>query len=163
MYIKVDTENQINSLVEMANDIWSGYFRLFFDNDTLSKLIEAAQSKRVILGHIEKGYQYYFINEPKDAIGYFAYELDSVNRVLFLQKLYIYPDYRKKGFGKSVLHYLENICEQEHLNKICLTVYYKNNDAINAYQKWGFKNLGLIKRNFGNGLIFKDCKMEMSI
>lgn len=163
MYIKVETENQVNNLVEMANDIWGGYFKAFFDNATLTKLIEAAQSKNVILDQIENGFEYYFIKESNETVGYFAYEIDAASRLLFLQKLYLYREHRRKGIGKSVLEHLESLCARMHLNKLTLTVYHGNENAIKAYEKWGFENLGLIKRNFGNGLVFKDCKMEKSV
>ena len=163
MFIKVETENQIDNLVVMAKDIWGGYFKTFFDNVTLSKLIEAAQSKNVILDQIENGFEYYFIVENNETRGYFAYEIDSANNSLFLQKLYLFPEHRRKGLGKSVLDHLESLCAQKNLNKLELTVYHRNDNAIRAYEKWGFENLGLIERDFGNTLVFKDCKMEKSV
>lgn len=163
MYTKVETENQINQLVEMADTIWGEYFSNFFDSKTLPRLIETAQSKKTILEHIENGYEYFFIAENDEPVGYFAYEVDTENKLLFLQKLYLYPGHRRKGVGKSVLNHLENLCAEKYLKKLCLTVYYQNALAIRAYEKWGFENLGLIDRDFGNGLVFKDCKMEKSV
>ena len=163
MFIKVETENQIDTLVEMAKEIWGGYFKAFFDNVTLPKLIEAAQSKNTILEQIENDFEYYFIVENNETLGYFAYEIDSANNLLFLQKLYLFPEHRRKGLGKSVLDHLVSLCARKHLNKLTLTVYHGNENAIRAYEKWGFENLGLIERDFGNGLVFKDCKMEKSV
>ena len=163
MYIKVESENQVNTLVEMASEIWAGYFKEFFDSETLPKLVEAAQSKKVILEQMENGFEYFFINENNQTIGYFAYEVDSTNSLLFLQKLYLYAEHRRKGIGRSVLAHLEKLCARMHLNKLTLTVYHGNVNAIRAYEKWGFDNSGFIERDFGNGLVFKDCKMEKPV
>lgn len=160
MYIKVESANQINDLVTMAKIIWFDYFQTFFDKEVLLNLIDEVQSKSVILTQIEYGYAYYFIELNNERIGYFAYLIDSKNSLLFLSKIYLYANKRRNGIGKSVLNYLENICVQFNLKKLSLTVFHKNTIAIAAYQKWGFVNIGTIKRVLDNGLVLYDCKME---
>jgi len=55
MFKKINTVRDINHLVEMAHEIWSEYFGSLFDSETLPKVIEAAQSRRVILSHMKHG------------------------------------------------------------------------------------------------------------
>lgn len=162
-YRKIGSEEDINILVPMAHEIWSNHFKTMFDGETLSKLIKSAQSKKAILSHIEDGYQYFFIIDNEKYIGYFAYKIDHSKDELFLHKIYIYSDQRGKGVGKKILHHLEKLARDSGVNKISLTVYHKNNNSIAVYEKWGFSNLGLIKRKFDNDLVFDDIKMEKPI
>lgn len=162
-YIKIDSDEGVNVLVPIAHEIWSDYFSSMFDSEILPKIIEGAQSKKTILSQIEDGYQYFFIVENKKKIGYFAYKIDHSKNELFLSKIYIYSDQRGKGIGKKILSHLEWLAQEDGVNKISLTVYHKNTDSIKAYERWGFLNLGLIKREFNNGLIFDDIKMQKTV
>jgi len=160
VYRKIETENDVDTLIPMAHEIWSDHFKTMFDKETLPKLIEAAQSKKAILSQIEDGYQYFFIDQDDRKIGYFAYKIDQSKNELFLSKIYVYSGQRGKGVGKKVLNHLEKLSHDIGVSKIALTVNHKNTDSIKAYEKWGFSNLGLIKRQFENGLVVKDVKME---
>jgi GNAT superfamily N-acetyltransferase len=162
-YVKIVSDDNVDILVSMANEIWSKHFTTMFDSKTLSSLIEGAQSRRTILSQLQDGYQYFFIEHHGKRIGYFAYNMDLSKQELFLSKLYIYTDKRGKGIGKKVLNYLEKFCQSVGLNKITLTVYHKNIDSIRAYEKWGFTNLGLVRREFDNGLVFEDIQMEKHV
>lgn len=160
VYRKIETENDVDTLIPMAHEIWSDHFKTMFDKETLPKLIEAAQSKKAILSQIEDGYQYFFIDQDNRKLGYFAYKIDQSKNELFLSKIYVYSSQRGKGVGKKVLNHLEQLSHDVGVSKIALTVNHKNTDSIEAYEKWGFSNLGLIKRQFENGLVVKDVKME---
>ena len=159
-YRKIESDGDINALVQIAHEIWSKHFKSMFDDKTLLKIIEIVQSKKAILSQIKNGYQYFFIIEGERKIGYFAYKINQSSDELFLSKIYIYTDQRGKGIGKKILNHLEKLSHDAEIRKISLTVYHENTNSIKAYEKWGFTNLGLIKRQFDDGLIFKDVKME---
>ena len=162
-YRKIDLEEDVNILVQIADEIWSDYFGTMFDTETLRKIIDDVQSKKAILSQIENGYQYFFIIKEDKPIGYFAYTIDHPKDELFLSKIYIYSDQRGKGIGKKVLNHLEKLSLDAGIKKISLTVYHNNTNSIKIYEKCGFSNLGLIKRYFDNGLVFDDIKMEKLI
>lgn len=159
MYRKVVNKEQLDALASMAKSIWSEHFRDLFDADTLPKLIESAQSLQAITTQIEDSYQYFFILEGEELGGYFAYRIDEDKRDLFLSKLYLYPSQRRKGLGRKVLLHLEDLCRKSGLQTLSLTVFHKNESAIRAYEKWGFNNVGLVRRDFADDLVFEDYKM----
>ncbi|WP_161957633.1 N-acetyltransferase [Mariprofundus sp. EBB-1] len=163
MFTSIETKSDITHLVVMAREIWSEYFSSIFDSEILLKLIEGAQSRSVISSQIKDGYQYFFIIRDGEKIGYFAYKLDHTKDELFLSKIYIYSNHRGEGVGRKVLSHLERIGHNSGISKIVLTVYHGNKGSIRAYEHWGFSSLGLIKRDFGNGLEFEDIKMEKLI
>ena len=159
-YRKIESDDDVNTLVKIAHEIWNHHFKSMFDSKTLCKLIEAAQSKKTILSKIEQDYQYFFIIDEGEKIGYFAYKINPSSDELFLSKIYIYSNKRGQGVGREVLGHLETLCHDAGIRKIVLTVYHGNIDSIKAYENWGFTNLGLIERIFDDDLVFMDVKME---
>ena len=163
MYSKIEKEREIDYLVSLAYKIWSAHFGTLFDSETVSKLIEAVQSKEAIINQISNGLLYYFISLNNERIGYFAYKIHPDRNELFLSKLYIEASQRGKGVGRKVLQHLEEVCRKKNIQTINLLVYHKNLGSIKAYEKWGFENLGLIERRFSNDLVFTDVKMRKQI
>ncbi len=162
-YKKVESQTDINDLVTMAYEIWSKHFGQMFDSDTLAKLIEGVQSEAAILADLENGYEYYVIQDNTENIGYFAYKILYDENELFLNKLYMYTNHRGKGIGRKVLSHLEQVCNANKVKSITLTVFHENTDSVRAYEKWGFENLGLIKKIFSQDLIFDDFKMRKTL
>ncbi|MBN1831711.1 MAG: GNAT family N-acetyltransferase [Deltaproteobacteria bacterium] len=163
MYRKIESENDVDTLVPIAHEIWSDHFKTMFDSEALPRLIEGSQSKKAILSQIEDGYQYFFISQDDRKIGYFAYKIDHSKNELFLSKIYVYSDQRGKGVGRKVLNHLEKLSHDVGVGKIVLTVNHRNTNSIKAYEKWGFANLGRINRQFENGLVLEDIRMEKSL
>jgi len=160
MYEKIETKKEIDELVVMAYSIWNEHFSSMFDSQTLAELIEVVQSEKAVIKQIADYYQYFFINKDNKRIGYFAYKIEQDSGELLLSKIYIQAAQRGDGLGRKVLQYLEDLCCECNLSKIALTVYHKNINSINAYEKGGFLKQGMINKKFGNGLVFKDIKME---
>jgi diamine N-acetyltransferase len=163
MYTEIKTENQIESLETLAYKIWMNHFGPMFENGILEYLIDRVQSKQAIWNQIKDGYSYYFINGKGSPIGYFAYKISKTENELFLSKLYILSSERGKGIGRQVINHLEAICKKNNITRFTLTVYHKNSSAIKAYEKMGFKNMGLINRDIGNNIIINDFQMERSV
>ncbi len=79
---------------------------------------------------------------------------------LFLNKLYLKSSERGKKFGKKAIQFVGNLAKEKNLRKITLTVNKYNTNSINAYEKMGFKNIGPVIQDIGNGFIMDDYKME---
>lgn len=160
MYLKVESENQVESVERLAFEIWREYFKSMFEKETLDYMIEKLQSKGAILNQISDGYLYYLIQSESDAVGYFAIRVDDDNSELSLSKLYLLSSERGKGYGRRVIHFLEEMARKQKTQKISLTVFHKNSDAIRAYEKMGFTKTGSVYRDIGNGIVIHDYGME---
>lgn len=163
MYIKIKHASQIDTLVDLANKIWTEHFGPMFSPQELRHLIRQVQSKEAIFKQIGEGTQYFFIVENDYPVGYFAYKLKEETNEVFLSKLYIVSNHRRKGYGRKIIEHLESIAKNLGATSISLTVLNKNSVAIQAYEKTGFKNKGIIKRDFGNGLLCDDYKMVKAL
>ena len=69
----------------------------------------------------------------------------------------------EKGFGKKAVQFVEALARRLNLKKISLTVNRNNISAVKAYEKMGFKNLGPVVQDIGNGFMMDDFRMEKLI
>lgn len=163
MYIKVENDNQVARVAQLAKEIWTDHFGRMIAKAILDEIIEIVQSKEAIAKQIDDGFLYYLIPGQTSAAGYFAYSISVPESELFLSKLYILSTERRKGFVGQALRHLETICRNGSISRIHLTVFNNNTTAIEAYKKLGFETAGTIHRDLGNGIAFDDILMQKTI
>jgi len=158
MFIEVISQQQISSVEALAGEIWTEHYTPIIGQDQVEYMLGAFQSNKAISAQIKtEGYRYFLMEEEGRYIGYMA--VQSRGEELFLSKIYIEASRRGKGFGKKAILFLENLSSGLHLRKISLTVNKNNVKSIKAYEKMGFKNLGPVVQDIGNGFIMDDFKM----
>lgn len=157
----VSDNNQIKIIEVLASEIWNEYFTPIIGKTQVDYMLEKFQSTKAITEQIENGFSYYLIKINDDFIGYLAV-LPKENE-LFLSKFYIKSAERNKGYGGRAVLYLEELANETGLGKISLTVNRHNSASIKAYEKFGFKNIGEVVQDIGNGFVMDDFKMEKII
>lgn len=158
---KVVNINQIEIVESLAEEIWHEYFTPIIGKAQVVYMLEKFQSKKSIAGQISKGYQYYLIKSDNEFIAYIAVLPKQVE--LFLSKFYIKSAERNRGLGRKLVTFLEQLAIEEGVDKISLTVNRYNSDAIKAYKKMGFINIGPVVQDIGDGFIMDDYRMEKSV
>ncbi len=154
--------NNIKELADLACEIWFEYWPLILSEKQISYMVKKFQSENAIKYQINnENYSYYFILIDDKKVGYFG--LSVHEDYLFLSKLYIKKDYRHKGIGKKAFNRIKEIAQEYGLNKVRLTVNKYNTDTINAYKKWGLKEIDSTVTDIGEGFVMDDYIMEYQI
>ena len=65
----------------------------------------------------------------------------------YLGFMYVLPEYRGKGINKQIIDHLKNWAASQNVNELRLEVYYDNDAAIKAYEKFGFSRYSLEMRH----------------
>ena len=99
----------------------------------------------MLYGEINSSYGRYYLMEIDDEfIGYIGLRvLDQVEVMNF----YILPKYQGKGYGNELLEYVCNLVDKRNKEMI-LEVRKSNEKAIKLYEKFGFKNIRIIKKYY---------------
>jgi len=162
---KVVDDRSIETVAALAHEIWNEYYPSIIGQAQVDYMVKTFQSKSAIKEQIEKeNFLYYLIcNDSGKDIGYMAAVPKEDTGELFLSKIYIGVDERGKGYAKKAVHFLEGLTRQKNLHKITLMVSKKNKDAIAAYLKMGFDNIGPIITDIGNGFFMDDYKMQKKV
>lgn len=90
---------------------------------------------------------------------------DRVEPCIEISTFYILEKFQRKGIGKRLLDECINKIKLMNHNKVWLTVYYKNQNAIDFYMKQNFKQIGetdfiLGKDTYKNYIMIKDIGNE---
>ncbi len=92
--------------------------------------------------------------ENSKIIGYLLYKLDASypfkvkEKWSYISDIYILPEYRRKGIGKALINYLEEILRKNGINKIRLLVWGENIPALEFYKKLDFKIVGYLLEKY---------------
>ncbi len=99
----------------------------------LKNLIESNESELIIaeLNGVPVGAGYAQIRKSK------PYWKDS--GFAYLGFMFVHPDYRGKGINQKIIENLKEWAKSRNIRELRLDVYEKNEGAIRAYQKTGFK------------------------
>jgi diamine N-acetyltransferase len=161
MYLEVLTEHQIEIVESLAREIWTEHYTAIIGIKQVDYMLDRLQSKQAIKEQIRAGALYFLLKEDNEFIGYIAVKPKGAE--LFLSKIYVRSSRRNKGHGKKAVRFAENLAQEKGLRKIVLTVNKNNVNAIKAYEKMGFRNVGSIVQDIGNDFVMDDYIMEKTV
>ena len=162
-WTKIETDEQIKELCVLDKEIWNEYSICFISQEQIDYMLEKFQSEAVVKDQIKfQKYQYYFLEEDGENIGYFAVQRQKDN--LFLSKIYIKKGFRGKGYGrKAFVNAIIPIAQELELPAITLTVNKYNFASIMAYEKLGFDRIVSKEFDIGNGYVMDDYIYQYTI
>ena len=151
MFHPMATDEEIAEVARMADEIWKGYWPAIIGQEQTDYMVEQFQSIPAITADIrERGYRYWVLEEAGEVVGYTsaAKEADGAGRPapnhsqtvaqrwpkrLFISKIYLYPAARGRHFASRVIEFFEQLCREEGLEAMYLTVNRKNDLGTRAY------------------------------
>lgn len=151
MFEIVKTNGQIRKVSNLAKIIWHEAYTKTLINEQIEYMINKFQSENVIKEQIKDNHHYYLIYQDEIAIGFFSFTVDDY---IFLSKIYILKEYRKKGHATKVINFLKN-----KKRPIKLRVNKNNTVAITSYEKLGFIKTDEVKSAIGEGFYMDDYIM----
>lgn len=127
---------EAQEIKELLNYVWIDTYKNFFTHETVKNITENFQTvKRTKL-------------EIEDESRLFAVAKDNGGKIvglafanikdesIFLNRLYIHPDYQRKGIGTSLLKFVAD--NYKDYDTILLEVEQENPKGLNFYKKHGF-------------------------
>ena len=98
-------------------------------------------------------------------IGMIAYVFNKKSKIRHIANIfgfYVKESYRNQGVGRKLIESaLSSIMRNEYIIKIDLTVNPKQTSAVRLYKKFGFRVVGVMKRDlFVNGKFYDGLIME---
>ena len=150
---------EIIAVSKLADEIWNEYYPPIIGQDQVDYMLENFQTARAILEQIQEGYHYFILKEGLTPIGYIALQRQDYS--VFLSKLYILKEARKKGYAKEALLFLQEYAKKEGLHSISLTVNIHNRTAISVYERLGFIKTGSLVQDIANGVKMDDFSFEL--
>ncbi|MEW5820865.1 MAG: GNAT family N-acetyltransferase [Cyanobacteriota bacterium] len=134
--IKIASEKDISLILQFIKDL-ANYEKL------LNEVVATEESlKETLFGETSyaKVLLAYYENNPCGfALYFYNYSTFLSLPGIYLEDLYISPEYRNKGIGKKLLKYIANIAVSNNFGRLEWSVLDWNKPAINFYNKIGAK------------------------
>ena len=158
----VTEEGQIAKVAQLAKEIWYEHYVSIIGKAQVDYMVERFQSEVAIAEQLTNGgYEYYLLKGLGGHCGYIAIRKEE--KALFLSKIYIAKRFRGRGYARKVIEHLEDICREDNLSRIWLTVNRDNMNSIKTYEKLGFVKNGTQVADIGAGFVMDDYIMERSM
>lgn len=104
-------------------------------------------SKKNLLNDLEQNsILEHFVYEESGKVSAF-YIISHVLDELEIFTIAVDKEYRKKGIGSKLLEHMIKSAKEKKIRQIRLEVSTKNEAAINLYEKFGFKKMG-VRKNY---------------
>ncbi len=157
---KATSDNDIKRIADLATIIWHEHFASILSPQQIDYMVEKFQSYSAIKKAVtEDGYTYYMAEKDDDLCGYLGIHNEG-NGVIFISKVYVRADMRKRGIATELLERLK--ADFPEAKKWYLTVNKYNYGSIAVYEKRGFNKVKDLVTDIGNGFVMDDYVMEKS-
>jgi len=155
------TKTQFADIAELADMIWREHYIPIIGLEQVDYMMKNYQSAEAMYSQFIDGYHYFMIYYNDQFVGYISIKKEEES--LFLSKIYISKEYRGKKIGTSAMNFIEEKAIEMNCKSIKLGVNRFNVNTIAAYKAMGFKIIGEMITDIGNGFIMDDYKMEKLI
>lgn len=158
----VKTAAQVKETASIAKKIWNEHFPKIIGQSQTDYMLETLQSAEAIENMIKNdGYEYFIIRKNNNPVGYTS--IQKQDESLFLSKLYVQKENRGEHISTEAIKYFKQICKENHLSKIWLTVNRRNTGTIEIYEHFGFIIAKTQVADIGNGYLMDDYVMELTV
>ncbi len=158
---EIFSEADVRRLAKVARIVWREANVSFCTPEQVEYMIERYQSFEAISGQLMHGYRYFLIEEGDVIMGYFGVQPQGER--LFLSKFYILKEYRGRKLFSLGLQYMIDLCKENSLESIYLTVNRNNTHAYEVYLAKNFKVIAEEDNPIGEGFEMNDYIMEYEI
>jgi diamine N-acetyltransferase len=138
-YVWVDTYTPDGMEDEFSNFLWK---ELSPENFSKRLSVQSREIYKIVMEDHIVGFMEINYESPT--------EYDMANNCE-IEKIYIHKNYQNIGLGSKLMSFTNSLCKEKGIKKYWLSVYEKNENAINFYQKHSFKNIGEMYFEIGSG------------
>jgi nitroimidazol reductase NimA-like FMN-containing flavoprotein (pyridoxamine 5'-phosphate oxidase superfamily)/ribosomal protein S18 acetylase RimI-like enzyme len=163
IFIKLcKTKTQIAEIAALAKEIWTEHYEPIIGIDQVNYMLDKYQSTEAIFNQINNDdFRYYMAYMNGILAGYISVKLNNESKEIFLSKVYINKCFRHNGIFKEFIKLIRQLCEDNGLTSVWLTVNKNNHASIEVYNKTGFKIVEDLVSDIGNGFVMDDYKMKL--
>ena len=158
--LPLSDERGIREMSEMATEIVREHFDPIIGKAQNDYMIGRFQAPEAIRDQLERGYRYYFVLEEGRRIGFLAFY--PREDCMYLSKFYLYNEERGKGYSRPMCDFVVRKAREEALSAVELNVN-RDNSAVFAYEKLGFRRVRSELNDIGEGWFMDDYVYRLDV
>lgn len=163
LIIKQAAPEDIPVLREVAFQIWREYYPALLSREQIEYMLEWMYSPEVIRKELAAGVVWDLAFLDAQTTGFLSYAHQKDQAEVKLNKLYLLPSMHGRGFGRQLLEHVKGRAEALGARWIRLQVNKRNERAIHAYERAGFRVTESIVSDIGGGFVMDDYVMTLDL
>ncbi len=137
-FIEKANPEDIPVIIKLAHEIWWPTYRDILNEAQISFMLQHIYSKEALEAQMAGGQAFFILKNSTEKLGFAAYsEINSIDGLFKLHKLYVKPQTQSKGLGTMLLNYIIDEIKKRGAKTLELNVN-RYNKALGFYQKSGF-------------------------
>ncbi|TAF07811.1 MAG: GNAT family N-acetyltransferase [Nostocales cyanobacterium] len=168
MIIKIEKllDTDFDELRKVSQEIWYAHYSHIISIEQIEYMLDKMYGKGVIEKEIyQLGIFYDQVVKDNRMVGYLSYGAEIKDHIncLKLHKCYLSPLLHGFGYGQMMLSHVCQKAKEMNLPKIILNVNKRNEKAIKAYTRFGFRIIESKVIDFGGGFVMDDYIMSYEL
>ncbi len=159
LLIRPPVECDLDRLCALARKIWQATYPALISQAQIDFMLAERYTAERIRGQLHDPEHAWRLAWWADEMAGFAHARIE-GQVCKLDKLYVHPDYQRRGIGRALLHDIQTFARDRAATRLSLQVNRGNTAAITAYQKYGFIMREARVFDTGGGFVMDDYVME---
>ncbi|WP_263602393.1 GNAT family N-acetyltransferase [Chryseobacterium sp. PET-29] len=158
-------EKDIPLIQNLAEKSWEAAYKDLLSQEQIDYMLGTMYSRNEIIRQMQNAdYHYYIIfDENNNSFeGFMGYEHGYQEYTTKLHRIYLVPESKGKGIGKTAIDFLKEKAASVNDRKIILNVN-KNNPAKKFYESQGFTVFNEVVIDIGNDFVMDDYEMEFYV
>ena len=143
----------------LAEIIWRAHYPGIIPLEQIDYMLARMYDVEVMRRELESGIIYHRLVVDRALRGFSSHGPTPTAGELKLHKLYVHPDYQRRGLGAALLKHVEESARERGFSTLILAVNKKNTGAFFAYRKLGFAIRESIIADIGGGFVMNDYVM----
>lgn len=158
------TEADVPAIAKLADFIWRAHYPSIITMEQIDYMLAKMYSLETLREEIRaRGIRYERLLADGEFAGFASYGPTEQAEVFKLHKLYLHPQFHRRGFGSLLLQHCEREFRQLGATRLMLTVNKRNSKAIAAYQRNGFAVTESVVVDIGGGFFMDDYVMSKNL
>lgn len=162
MEIRPATEADIPLLRDLAQRIWRECYPGIITAEQIEFMLGWMYSEDEIRRQLAAKIPWEIAEQDGIAMGYLSYQLEPDGRVK-ISKLYVLPARQRRGLGQQLLAHICGQARKLGASEVWLQVNKRNERAIGAYLKAGFRIEKEAVFEIGNGFVMDDYLLAKAL
>jgi len=155
---------EVPAVCALAREIWYQHYPGIITVRQIEYMLDQRYRPETVRRQIESGEAWWDKLEIDGRLAGFAqYERGLKPASVKLDKIYLHPCYRGKGFGSALLQHVEAAARSRAMRTLYLQVNRGNSSSVAVYRRNGFKVTGETRVDIGGGFYMDDYVMEKAV
>lgn len=156
------TAADVPLLRELAQRIWRAYYPAIIGHEQVEYMLGRMYSAEQIERELRDGVVWEVAELDEREVGFFSVTLEADARAK-LNKLYLLTELHGRGFGAAMIERACAVARELSASELFLQVNKRNERALRAYERAGFRRVKEAVFDIGGGFVMDDYVLARTL